>query len=389
MKHSDDRILTTHTGSLPRPPKLTELVYARQEGKAVDEAEFHAEARKATIEVVRKQRERGVDIVSDGEMNKPGFVNYVGERLTGFGGLGAPWTLEDMKDMPDLVSHLYGGPGGTHIKMPRCEGEIAYEGEALVAEDIDNLKEAIKDDDSIEAFIPAASPGCISMAAENLHYPDYESYLGALSDAMKVEYKAIVDAGFLVQLDCPDIPMTAHTASWATPYVEEIGYDRYLALHIDALDAAVADLPADRVRMHLCWGNYGGPHTQDIDLQDVLEPVLKAKPMAISFEGANPRHEHEWQTLAAMDIPDDKILMPGVIDTKSNVVEHPMLVAQRIERYAEILGRDRIIPGTDCGFGTFVGFGIEPDVAWLKLAALGEGAALASEALWSASRKAS
>lgn len=386
MKHSDDRILTSHTGSLPRPEKLTELVFARQEGKEVDEAEFHAEARAATVEVVHRQRALGIDIVSDGEMNKPGFVNYVGERLSGFSGQGSPWTLEDMKDMPDLVNHLYGGAGGTHINMPRCEGEISYEGQDRVAEDIDNLKQAMEGDEDAEAFIPAASPGCISMAAENVHYPDYESYLGALTEAMKVEYAAIVDAGFLLQLDCPDIPMTAHTSSWVSSYVDEIGYDRYLDLHIEAIDASIADLPADRVRMHLCWGNYGGPHTMDIALEKVLAPVLKAKPAAISFEGANPRHEHEWETLAQMDIPDDKILMPGVIDTKSNVVEHPKLVAQRIERYAGILGRDRVIPGTDCGFGTFVGFGIEPDVAWLKLGALGEGAKLASESLWSSSR---
>jgi 5-methyltetrahydropteroyltriglutamate--homocysteine methyltransferase len=361
---------------------LTELVYARQEGKAIDEKEFHEEARRATVEVVRRQRRLDIDIVSDGEMNKPGFVNYVGERLSGFGGHGEPWTLDDMKDMPELVAHLYGGPGGTHINMPRCEGEISYVGHDLVAEDIAHLKEALEGDGDAEAFIPAASPGCISMAAENVHYADYDSYLGALVEAMKIEYKAIVDAGFLLQLDCPDIPMMYHTSDWLNEAKEEKGNRYFTELHLSALDAAVADLPRDRVRMHLCWGNYGGPHTMDVPLEEVLTPALKAKPMGISFEGANPRHEHEWETIAELDIPGDKILIPGVIDTKSNVVEHPKLVSQRIIRYAELVGREQVIPGTDCGFGTFVGFGIEPEVAWLKLQALGEGAKLASEKLW-------
>ncbi len=382
MRTSSERIVTSHTGSLPRPAKLTELVYARQEGKAVDDAEFHEEAREATIEVVRRQRSLDIDIVSDGEMNKPGFVNYVGERLAGFGGHGEPWTLDDMHDMPDLVAHLYGGPGGTHINMPRCEGKISYVGQELVAEDIAHLKEALKGDDDAEAFIPAASPGCISMAAENVHYPDYDSYLAALVEAMRIEYKAIVDAGFLLQLDCPDIPMMYHTSDWLNEEKKEKGNRYFTDLHLNALDDAIADLPRDRVRMHLCWGNYGGPHTMDVPLEEVLTPALKAKPMAISFEGANPRHEHEWETVAELDIPDDKVLIPGVIDTKSNVVEHPKLVSQRIVRYAELVGRERVIPGTDCGFGTFVGFGIEPDVAWLKLQALGEGAKLASEKLW-------
>ena len=383
MKHSDERILTSHTGSLPRPKRLTELVYARQEGKPVDEAEFHEEVGKAISDAVRRQREAGIDIVSDGEMNKPGFVNYVGERLTGFGGQGEPWTLADMDDMPELVGHLYGGPGGTHIMMPRCEGEISYRGEEQVAEDVAHLRAALEGDEEAEGFIPAASPGCIAMAAENDHYPDYEAYLGALVDAMKVEYKAIVDGGLILQLDCPDIPMMPHTHGWVSPMVEEVGFPRYVELHLEALDAAVADLPSDRVRMHLCWGNYGGPHTMDVPVEEVLVPALQARPGGVSFEGANPRHEHEWRTLAELDIPDDKLLLPGVIDTKTNVVEHPELVAQRIVRYAEILGRDRIIPGTDCGFGTFVGFGIEPEVAWLKLQALGEGARIATEQLWS------
>jgi 5-methyltetrahydropteroyltriglutamate--homocysteine methyltransferase len=384
MRHSDDRILTSHTGSLPRPPRLTELVYARQEGRPVDADEFRAEAAAATADVVRRQRAVGIDIVSDGEMNKPGFVNYVGQRLSGFAGQGKPWSLTDMDDMPDLVGALYGGPGGMHIMMPRCEGEVRYVGHEQVAEDVANLGAALDGDEDAEAFIPAASPGCITMAAENHHYPDYESYLAAVAEAMREEYRAIVDGGFLLQLDCPDIPMMPHTTGWMVELYERIGLRRYIEMHLEALDAAIDGLPADRIRLHLCWGNYAGPHTKDVPLEEVLEPVFGARPAAISFEGANPRHEHEWETLAGMRIPDDKVLMPGVIDTKTNVVEHPRLVAQRIGRYADIVGRERVIPGTDCGFGTFVGFGlVEPDVAWLKLEALAQGAALASDKLWS------
>jgi 5-methyltetrahydropteroyltriglutamate--homocysteine methyltransferase len=385
MRQSDDRIRTTHTGSLPRPARLTELVFARQEGREVDLEELRSAVAEATVDVVRRQRDAGIDIVSDGEMNKPGFVNYIGQRLSGFGGVGKPWGLADMDDLPELVMALYGGPGGTHIKMPRCEGEIRYTGHDLVAEDIANLRAAL-DGDDVEAFIPAASPGCIAMGGENVHYPDYETYLGALADAMRAEYTAIIDAGFLLQLDCPDLPMMPHTTAWMADIYETMGLPRYLELQLEALEASIAGLPPDRIRLHLCWGNYAGPHTMDVPLDEVLEPVLRASPAAISFEAANPRHEHEWETLAGLSIPDDKILMPGVIDTKTNVVEHPRLIAQRIGRYADIVGRERVIPGTDCGFATFVGFGIvEPDVAWLKLEALAEGAAIASETLWSPS----
>jgi 5-methyltetrahydropteroyltriglutamate--homocysteine methyltransferase len=383
MKHSDERILTTHTGSLPRPAGLTAMVYARQEGKEVDAEQLRSAAAEATMEIVRRQREAGIDIVSDGEMNKPGFVNYIGQRLTGFANQGQPWALADMAELPDLVNALYGGPGGTHINMPRCEGEIRYSGHELIAQDIAHLRSALTGEEA-EAFLPAASPGCIAMAAENLHYPDYETYIGAVAEAMREEYRAIIDAGFLLQLDCPDIPMMPHTTGWVTDLVEQKGFQWYIAQQVDALEASIAGLPGDRIRMHLCWGNYAGPHTMDVPLEEVLEPVLGATPGAVSFEGANPRHEHEWETLSAMSIPDDKVLMPGVIDTKTNVVEHPKLVAQRIGRYADIVGRDRVIPGTDCGFATFVGFGlVEDEVVWLKLEALAQGAALATDKLWS------
>jgi 5-methyltetrahydropteroyltriglutamate--homocysteine methyltransferase len=388
VKYNEERIRTTHTGSLPRPAELTEMVYARQEGQKVDAERYRAAVAGATRDIVQRQLDLGIDIVSDGEMSKPGFVNYVGQRLTGFGGLGEPWSLADMDNLPNLVNALYGGPGGTHIMMPRCEGDVRYSGHELVQEDIAQLRAALGDRDA-EAFIPAASPGCIAMGAQNVHYPDYESYLGAVAEAMREEYTAIVEAGFLLQLDCPDIPMMPHTHAWMHSLYEEIGLRRYIELQLDALETSIAGLPAERIRMHLCWGNYAGPHTMDVPLQEVLEPALASSPVAVSFEGANPRHEHEWETLTQIRIPDDKILSPGVIDTKTNVVEHPRLVAQRIERYADIVGRERVVPGTDCGFATFVGFGlVEDEVVWLKLAALAEGARMASERLWSASASA-
>lgn len=386
MRHSSERILTTHTGSLPRPQGLTELVFQKQEGKDVDPAVFEAAAVEATNDVVARQIAAGIDIVSDGEMNKPGFVNYIGERLEGFGAPGEPWTLSDLEQVPQLMMALYGGPGGTHINMPACRGEISYVGQARVAQDIEHLRGALAKVGGAnrEAFIPAASPGCIANCAENFHYPTYESYLEAVTVAMAQEYKAIVDAGFILQLDCPDLPMAAHTSFWAIKHMQEMGFERYIQLHVDALDQSIADLPADRIRMHLCWGNYAGPHTDDVPIERLLSIVFGARPSAVSFEGANPRHEHEWETLASLSIPEDTILMPGVIDTKTNVVEHPRLIAQRIGRYADIVGRERVIPGTDCGFATFAGFGIvDPDVAWMKLAALAEGAAEASERLWS------
>ena len=386
MRHSTERIVTTHTGSLPRPQRLTELVFAKQEGKEVDPATFESAAVQATNDVVARQIAAGIDIVSDGEMNKPGFVNYVGERLEGFGEPGKPWSLSDLADLPELTMALYGGPGGTHINMPACRGAVSYKGQALVAQDIEHLRNALAaaGDPDREAFIPAASPGCICNGAENFHYPTYEAYLEAVTAAMAEEYKAIVDAGFILQLDCPDLPMTAHTSFWAVKHMEEMGFEPYIEMHVDALNQSIADLPADRVRMHLCWGNYAGPHTDDIPIEKLFDIVIAAKPAAMSFEAANPRHEHEWETLASLAIPEDKILMPGVIDTKTNVVEHPHLIAQRITRFAEIVGRERVIPGTDCGFATFAGFGIvDPDVAWMKLAALGQGAAEASDRLWS------
>jgi 5-methyltetrahydropteroyltriglutamate--homocysteine methyltransferase len=379
MKLSTERILTTHTGSLPRPEELVKLTYEQEEGRPVDHDVMAGAQARAVEQAVRRQAEAGVDVISDGEMAKPGFTNYLTSRVTGYEGRAAPWVLDDLKEFPDLVMEQYGGEAGAHIVMRNCTGDIRYVGQAAVATDIAALSKAIADVDVVEGFLPATSPGCFAMAAPNQHYDGYENYLFAIARALREEYRAIVESGLLLQIDCPDLPMAVHTTSWDGT-AKRIGYQKYLELHVAALNEAVAGLPSDRMRMHICWGNYEGPHHMDVALTEVLPAVFEAKPAAISFEAANPRHEHEWEDLGKLKIPDDKVLVPGVVDVKTNVLEHPRLVAQRIGRFADIVGRERVIAGTDCGFGTFVGFGaINDTVAWLKLGALAQGARLASE----------
>jgi len=382
MKLSTERILTTHTGSLPRPEELVKLTYAQEEGKPVDHNVMSAAQARAVEQVVRHQAEVGIDVVSDGEMSKPGFTNYLTSRVTGYEGRAAPWVLDDLVEFPDLVMEQYGGKAGAHIVMRNCTGDIRYVGQDAVATDVAALSKAMSGIDVAEGFLPATSPGCFALAAPNLHYDSYENYLFALARALREEYRAIVQSGLLLQIDCPDLPMAVHTSSWDNTS-KRIGYQKYLELHVAALNEAVAGLPPDRMRMHICWGNYEGPHHMDVDLTEVLPAVFEARPAAILFEAANPRHEHEWEDLGKLKIPDDKVLIPGVVDVKTNVLEHPRLVAQRIGRFADIAGRERVIAGTDCGFGTFVGFGaINDTVAWLKLGALAQGARLASERLW-------
>jgi len=382
MKLSTERILTTHTGSLPRPEELVKLTYEQEEGKPADHDVMADAQARAVEQVVRRQAEAGIDVISDGEMAKPGFTNYLTSRVTGYEGRAAPWMLDDLKEFPDLVMEQYGGEAGAHIVMRNCTSDIRYTGQHAVATDIAALSKAIADVDVVEGFLPATSPGCFAMAAPNQHYNSYENYLFAIARALREEYRAIVESGLLLQIDCPDLPMAMHTTGWDGT-AQRIGYQKYLELHVAALNEAVADLPPDRMRMHICWGNYEGPHHMDVALTEVLPAAFEAKPAAILFEAANPRHEHEWEDLGKLTIPDGKVLVPGVIDVKTNVLEHPRLVAQRIGRFAGIVGRERVIAGTDCGFGTFAGFGaINNTVAWLKLGALAEGARLASDRLW-------
>ena len=377
-----DRIKATHTGSLPRPEALTKLMYEIADGKDVDADELRRAESVAVGDVVAQQQEAGIAVVSDGEMSKPGFVNYVADRIAGFGGAAPPFGLNDMLDFPELLGQQFGGEAGSHIKLPICQGELSYQGQDAVASDIATLKAAIGDDD-VQGFIPAISPGFVSLFLPNEYYSTYEEYLAATAAALRCEYRAIVESGFILQIDSPDLAIAPHAATW-TNILSEIGYDRYLEMHLGALSDALSGLPADRIRLHTCWGNYVGPHHQDVPLRDIVEPLLRLPVGGIAFEAANPAHAHEWQVFETVQVPDDKVLLPGVIDTKSNVVEHPELVAERICRIADLVGKERVVPGTDCGFGTFVGFGLVlPKIAWMKLANLGTGAALATERLWS------
>ena len=312
-------------------------------------------------------------------MSKAGFVNYITRRVSGFSGRAQPWVLDDLQEFPELLIDQYGGPAGAHIVVKNCTAELRYQGQDEVRADIERLHEALAADGAgASGFFPATSPGCVAMAFPNMHYPDYETYLFALAGAMREEYSAILDAGLTLQIDSPDVPMGAHTSAWDNT-VQRLGFQGYLELHVAALNAAVDGLDQDRIRVHLCWGNYTGPHQMDAPLTDVLPAVLKATPVGLSFEAASPRHEHEWEDIPGLKIPDDKMSIPGVIDVKHNVLEHPRLVSQRLRRFTDQVGCDRVIGGTDCGFGTFVGFGaIHPSVAWHKLDSLAEGARLAS-----------
>ncbi len=378
MQRSTDRILTTHTGSLPRPADLAELLMAVGEGEVVDDAMLRERVAAATTEIVRRQVALGIDVVSDGEMSKLDYVGYVRDRLTGFADAAeaAPFSFGDLAEFPDIAQAIW---GGTHLADPECVGPIAYVGHEAVARNVADLAAAVAQSPPTEAFIPAVSPGIVAMSFRNRHYASYEDYVFALAEGLSAEYRAIVDAGFLVQVDAPELALGADYHTWMRPEVERRGFAALQELHVEALNVALAGIAAERVRMHVCWANYMGPHTHDLGLAEVLEPALRANVGAIDFEGANPAHAHEWELLGELRLPDDKVLIPGVIDTKTQVVEHPEVVAQRLVRYVELVGRERVIAGTDCGFGSMVGaFTVHPKVAWLKLDALAKGAELAS-----------
>lgn len=374
-----DRILSTHVGSLPRPDDLKALLYAREEGQPVDMTEFDALADAAVDDAVHRQVEAGIDIVSDGELAKPGFVSYILQRLSGFERFHELWSVRDLEDLPELYERQYGGAAMKHIDRGRCIAPIEYVGQDELDKELRRLKQAAERWGATDAFVPAVPPAVISRTFPNEHYGSDEAYQDAVVAALRVEYEAIVDAGLILQLDCTDIPSLPSMSGMEWTQAEAM-----IDNAVDALNQATQGLPADRLRMHLCWGNWEGPHRYDVALRTLLPHVWRARPQAISFEAANPRHAHEWQVFRDIKPPEDKVLMPGVIDTKNNVVEHPELVAERIERFAGLVGRENVIPGTDCGFGTFAGFGaVFPKVAWMKLDALGQGATLASGRLWS------
>ncbi len=380
MLVSSERILTTHTGSLPRPEHVMELLDARERGDTVSAAAFDETVGAVVSEVVARQVAAGVDIVSDGEMSKVGYATYVKDRLTGFGGESAPVWFKDLDDFPEYRRKMGQAAGTRKLVRPSCTGAVARKDLTPVEQDIAHLKAALDKSAALEGFLNAASPGVIAVFLGNEHYASREAYLEALAEVMKPEYDAIVGAGLVMQLDCPDLAMGRHVtfrdASDAEFLVAAEG-------QIEALNHALRDVPAEQLRLHLCWGNYEGPHHCDIGLDKIIGVVLKAKPQAISFEASNPRHEHEWTVWRDAALPEDKVLIPGVIDSCTNYVEHPELVAERICRFADIVGRERVIAGSDCGFGTLAGISkIDPEIAYAKLSAMAEGAAMATKRLW-------
>jgi 5-methyltetrahydropteroyltriglutamate--homocysteine methyltransferase len=377
MKRSTDGILTTHTGSLPRPADLTTTLEALDAGTAPDPAAFDARVRRAVAEIVQKQVDAGVTVVNDGEQGKVGYSTYVRHRLTGFDGSSAVAPRADWADFPEAMARQ----GRTTVSRPACTGPVDWRDRGAVQKDVANLRAAVDAAKPAEAFMTAASPGVIAHFLRNEHYPSREAYLARLTDVMKEEYDAIVQAGFVLQIDCPDLAMGRHLA------FPELSTREWLKIaegNMAALNHALRDLPPDRLRLHLCWGNYEGPHHRDVPLEDILPIVLKARPQGLSLEGANPRHEHEWAVWKTVKLPDDKVLIPGVLDSTTNFIEHPELVAQRIERYAEVVGRERVIAGSDCGFGTFARSNpqVESEIVWAKLAAMAEGARRATARLW-------
>ena len=380
MLHSTDRILTTHGGSLPRSEAVTEMVFAEEKGERMEPSARHALLADAVDAVVAKQCEAGVDVVSDGEMSKISYATYIKDRITGFEGDSPRQPPADLEEYPGFLQRQAASGGTPTYRRPQCVGEIRVKDTAPLEEDLANFRAAVDHHKPTEAFMNAASPGVIALFQPNQHYPDHESYLYALADAMRPEYEAIVAAGFLLQLDSPDLGLGRHMMFKGQPDDE---YRRQAELHVEALNHALRNVPADRVRLHVCWGNYEGPHTHDAPMEMVLPIALKARPQALLFESSNPRHAHEWTVFAEAQLPEDKVLVPGVLDSTTNFVEHPRLVAERICRFAAIVGRERVIAGTDCGFSTFAGFGaVDPDIAYAKLAAMAEGAAIASKRLW-------
>ena len=384
MKLSTDRILTTHVGSLPRPQEVVEFLFAQDRGDKYDPAKFDQALRAGVLDVLRKQVESGVDIVSDGEMGKISYATYIRHRMTGFEGDSPRPTPQDLEDFPGYRDQLVKAGASATYKRPVCKGPIQVKSLEPLKQDIARMKDGLAQVKAPalenEGFMNAVSPGTIAVFQPNEYYPTHGAYMEALAEAMRSEYEEIVNSGLLLQIDCPDLAMGRHSR------FRDMTDDQFLRaaeIQVEALNHALANVPADRVRIHVCWGNYQGPHIHDLPLTKILPIVLKAKPQALLLEGANPRHEHEFEVWSTHKLPDDKVLVPGVIASSSNYVEHPELVAQRILRYAKLVGRERVIAGTDCGFGTFAGFGpVFPAFCWLKLRALADGAKLASEILW-------
>jgi 5-methyltetrahydropteroyltriglutamate--homocysteine methyltransferase len=379
VKRSTDRILTTHTGSLPRPRDLLTLLQDREEGRLSTETVLHERVRSAVEDVVKKQTEIGLSVINDGEQGRADYTIYVKDRLTGFSGESAPWPNTDAEEFPEWaeMARQFAPP---FQKRPACTGPIEWKDWPAVERDIRNLRDAATGR-SEEVFMTSPSPGQIGRFLQNRYYPSDEKYLYTLADVMKREYQAIVQAGFILQLDCPDLALGRHT-QFARLSLEQ--FRDVARMHVEVLNDAVADIPADRMRMHICWASTGGPHHRDMPLKDIADVVIKGRPSGLVIAGANPRHEHEWKVWKDVALPAGKVLVAGVIDSTTNFIEHPELVAERIVRYAGVVGRENVIAGVDCGFGTFAGrVQVDTNIVWHKLRSLVEGARLASKELWS------
>jgi 5-methyltetrahydropteroyltriglutamate--homocysteine methyltransferase len=380
MKTSTDRILTTHVGSLPRPAGLRELLVKKDKGEPYDRAELQRATKEAVADIVKRQAEAGVDIVDDGEMSKPSYSTYVADRLSGFAGHAPAKPRLDTGPHPNFSAALERMTGSNAARRAVCVGPIAVQDRESLAQDLANLRAALAGVNVTDAFMTAASPGLVPVFQNNSYYPTHEAYVDAVAAAMREEYEAIVGAGFVLQLDCPDLAMAHHTSFQD---LSEREFLRRAAFHVEVLNHALRNVPAEMSRIHICWGNYEGPHDHDIDFRKVAPILVNAKPQALVVEAANPRQAHDWSVWNEVKLPDDKILIPGVLDTSTNYVEHPELVAERICRFADIVGRERVIAGSDCGFGTFAGYGkLDPDISFKKLKAMAEGAAIASKRLW-------
>ncbi|MGH3273164.1 MAG: cobalamin-independent methionine synthase II family protein [Streptosporangiaceae bacterium] len=382
MQPAADRILTTHSGSLPRPAKFLPLLMARDAGRPVDDAQFPDEVRAAVEESVRRQADAGVDVLNDGEASKPSYATYVKDRLSGFGGEGSVAEIASsvmaLEDYPDFAARIAQALAVTEaVRFTSCDGPVAYTGQQAVQADIENLKAAAAGTGAAAVFMSAASPGVISVFSPNRYYSSQEEYLGVLAEAMREEYEAIHRAGFVLQLDCPDLAMTAASAGSLENFRAQ------LELRVEAINHALANVPAEASRIHVCWGNGEMPRTSDVELKDIIDILLKAKPAGLMLMASNGRHAHEWKVFQDTRLPDGKYLIPGVLDSTTNVVEHPEVVADRLIRYAGVVGRENVMAGTDCGFGTMAGMEVVvPTVTWAKFRSQAEGARIASAHLW-------
>ncbi len=377
---SHNRFLTTHVGSLPRQEELMQIMFAREDGIPLDQVALEQKITAAVEDVVARQLKAGVDVINDGEMSKPSYATYIKDRLNGFGGTGNSFLFQDIEAYPNTKARVFADPGRKHRKTPACNGPISVLDMEAPKRDAARLKAALKGQSPTGLFLSAASPGVTTFFFRNDYYPSHEDYVFAVAEALRHEYEAIANAGIMLQIDCPDLAMGRHT-QFANLSLKEFR-DR-MELHVEALNRALVNIPREKVRMHLCWGNYPGPHHCDVPMADIIDIVWKAKPHAILFEAANPRHAHEWTVFESVKVPEGKVLVPGVIEVQSNYIEHPDLVAQRIGRYANLVGRDNVMAAADCGFSIHVGSGgVDPDVVWAKLASLAQGAAIATKKFW-------